>query len=114
MLKRSAFGLLLCAFAAVLHGEPATAPYAPAQLRFAEAELARANEARVRGDYALARSLAEQALLDARLAWSMSDSPHVRQAAAKVGEAAALLKDAGLRQPNHARLGGPHGVLIRP
>lgn len=114
MLRHFTLAIALFALAAVAHADPATAPYAAAQLRFAEAELARADEARARGHYEHAWRLAEQAQLDARLAWSMSDSPHLRQAAAKVSQAAVLLKAAAMRRANHAGPGVPRAALIQP
>ncbi len=85
--------LLALAFAAcgAAQAEPATARYAPAQLGFAETELRRASEASARGELLLAQQLTAQARLDARLAWSMSDSKALRRAAAEIhGRAVAL------------------------
>ena len=84
---------LLAAFAAcsAASAEPATARYASAQLGFAETELQRAGEASARGDVGLAQRLTAQARLDARLAWSMSESKALRRAAAQIhGRALAL------------------------
>ena len=73
-------------------GEPATARYAAAQLGVAQVELKLAREARARGDALLAERLAVQAALDARLAWTMSDSPALRNDAADLHRRAALLR----------------------
>ena len=90
------FAAVLWLMAVGAIAEPATARYAPAQLRYAEAELDRAEEALANGDPALATRLAAQAELDARLAWSMSDAPHMRRAAAEVSEEADKLRSRAL------------------
>lgn len=74
------------------YGEPPVAAFAPGQLRFAERELQRAEEALARGDYDLARQLAAQAGLDARIAWGMSDSAFLRRDAAALHEDSARLR----------------------
>ena len=101
----------LCLLALALAGssaaqaEPATARYAPAQLGFAETELQRAGEASTRGDVVLAQRLTAQARLDARLAWSMSESKTLRRAAAEIhGRAVALERSmAAARAPIASR-----------
>jgi hypothetical protein len=65
-------------------GEAATARFAPAQLEMASESLQRARDAVVVGDRSLARSLAWQASVDARLAWRMSESWAVRAPAARI------------------------------
>ncbi len=85
--------VLALAFAAgsAAQAEPATTRYAPAQLGFAETELQQASEASARGDLLLAQRLTAQARLDARLAWSMSESKALRRSAAEIhGRAVAL------------------------
>ena len=62
-----------------VHAEPPTAPYAAAQLQVARSELEEAEAALAAQEYALARRLAAQAHLDARLAWGMTDSAFVRR-----------------------------------
>lgn len=86
--------LLALAFGAcsAAQAEPATARYAPAQLGFAETELQRASEASARGEFRLAQQLTAQARLDARLAWSMSESKALRRAAAEVHRRAVMLE----------------------
>lgn len=74
-----------------MQAERATERYAGEQLRYAEFELERAQQALASGDYALARRLARQAGLDARLAWAMTDSGGVRHAAAELSERSARL-----------------------
>jgi hypothetical protein len=75
-----------------VHGESAVAPFAAAQLRLAQSELRRAEEALAGGDYDLARRLAAQAALDARLAWSMTESGFLRRDAAELHEESARLR----------------------
>jgi hypothetical protein len=72
-------------------GEPATARYAPAQLRVAQNLLEHARAAAALGEVGRAGKLAWQASLDARLAWGMSESPYLRAEAAAVGGAASAL-----------------------
>jgi hypothetical protein len=91
MLRRAALVLCLGASSA-LHADPATAPYAGAQLRFAEETLDQAAAAFAVHEYVKGLRLAAQASLDARLAWSMSASPAVRGAAAEVGRRAERLR----------------------
>ena len=94
MIGLRALFLLALAFSAcsAAQAEPATARYAPAQLGFAEAEIQRASEASARGDLVLAQRLTAQARLDARLAWSMSESKALRRAAAEVHRRAVRLE----------------------
>jgi hypothetical protein len=73
--------------------EPATARYAPVQLAVADAALDRAERAMRRGEVALARRLAAQAALDARLTWAMTDSGHLRREAARMLQRAMRLED---------------------
>jgi hypothetical protein len=87
-----AAALLLALVIGVAHADSATAAFAPAQLRLAEASLQRAQQALSEGQYDLARRLAAQAQLDARLAWSMSDSQFLRRDAARLHEQGALLR----------------------
>ena len=68
--------------------------FAPGQLRHAEALLQQAQAAAEEGDYALARQLAAEAGLDARLAYGMSDSPFLRRDATRVHEESAHLREA--------------------
>jgi hypothetical protein len=87
---------LLIALAAspASRAELATERYAPVQLRVAGHFLERARDAAARGDAALAAKLAWQASFDARLAWGMTESPHLRAEAAEIGgEANALIEE---------------------
>ena len=94
MIGVRALCVLALAFAACspARAEPATARYAPAQLGFAETELQHANEPSARGELLLAQRLSAQARLDARLAWSMSESKALRRAAAEVHRRAVMLE----------------------
>jgi hypothetical protein len=79
-----------------LRADPATAHFAGAQLRMAEAALDQARAALKAHDYARARQLAAQAGLDARLAWGMTKSTLVRRAAVEVNRHAERLRWRGL------------------
>jgi hypothetical protein len=81
--------LLVLSFSA--RAEPATERYASAQLRVAQEFLDRARTAVARGDHALAGRLAWQASLDARIAWSMTESEWLRAEAAQLAGAARML-----------------------
>jgi hypothetical protein len=83
---------LVGALASAAYAEPPIASFASGQLRFAESALERAREAGAAGDAALARRYAAQAELDARLAWSMTPSAHMRRAAADVARDVARLR----------------------
>ena len=85
------FALFLLTATLSALGEPATARYAPAQLRVAQDLLERARAAAALGEVGRAGKLAWQARLDARLAWGMSESPQLRADAAAVGGAASAL-----------------------
>lgn len=81
---RALIALVVLHAAGVLAAEPATGGYAGAQLGVAEDELARARAAYAAHDYTTGSRLASQAALDARLAWSMTDSAILRRAAVDV------------------------------
>lgn len=85
----AAIACLLCG--GLAHAERATERYAPAQISVARDFLERARAAASLEEYASARTLAQQAALDARLAWGMTDAALLRaEAASIVGQAAAL------------------------
>jgi hypothetical protein len=100
-MRAAALCVLALAFAACspARAEPATARYAPAQLGFAETGLQRASEASARGELLLAQQLSAQARLDARLAWSMSESKALRRAAAEVHRRAVRLERSMVAAP---------------
>ena len=75
---------LLAGASSALRADPATALFAGGQLNFAQSELDEARRALLTNDYTLARRLAAQASLDARLAWGMTDSAFVRRDALEV------------------------------
>jgi hypothetical protein len=81
---------------ATVHAEPPAARYAAAQLDFALSELQRAKAALGVHDYALARQLAAQAHLDARLAWGMTNSPLLRREALELAAVADRLRTHGV------------------
>ena len=88
--------VLLLGLSSVLYADPATAPYAGTQLRLAEETLDQASAAFAVHDYAKALQFAAQASLDARLAWSMTDSQALRRAAAEVNRRAERLRSRGV------------------
>ena len=83
--------VLLGAFPAA-HADPATAQFAGAQLLMAQTALEGARAALQQHDYAMARRLAAQASLDARLAWGMTDSAAARRDAAEFSRQAERLR----------------------
>ncbi len=88
---RLAAAVLLVLFAAAAQGEPATARYAPAQVDAARSSLETAKRLLRQGRGEAARRLAAQAATDARLAWSMTDSPYLRNQAAEIYAGSALI-----------------------
>ncbi|HWJ00297.1 MAG TPA: hypothetical protein VNU96_14875 [Burkholderiales bacterium] len=93
---RLGLGLLLVGASGALWAEAPASAFAAAQLEFAQSELDRAKAALQTRDYSLARQLAGQALLDARLAWGMTESTFVRTGAAEVARRAERLSAQGL------------------
>ena len=59
--------------AMVTQAQPLAVNDAPAELQVAQAKLASAEAAVERGDYAVARRLAEEAEVDAKLAWTTAE-----------------------------------------
>ena len=64
--------------------QPAASQYAPGELRAAQAKLERAEALYAREKYIDARLLAEQAEVDAKLAWSIGESERARRTLAEV------------------------------
>jgi len=93
---RIALSLILLGAGTGVRAEPPTAPFAAAQLQIAENELDGARAALQMNDHALARRLAAQAQLDARLAWGMTESPFVRRAALELARRAARMGSQGV------------------
>src|SRR5688500_4996204 len=102
-MKRLLIALVLTGAWIIARAEPPVAQFAGAQLSMAEAALERARAALEVQDYPLARRLAAQAGLDARLAWSMTSSQALRHAAVEVNRRAEQLRWRGLA----AAGGGP-------
>ena len=100
---RLAVLLTLLGACTLVRSEPPTARYAAAQLELAQTELDGARAALLMHDYALARQLAAQAHLDARLAWRMTESPFLRRAALDALQSADRLRTQGVLP---ARAGG--------
>jgi hypothetical protein len=69
---------LAAARAMIVQAEPLGSRYAPAELRLAQAKLSAAEQAMAHEDWALARSLAEQAEVDAKYAWAIADAERSR------------------------------------
>src|SRR5437763_1107145 len=69
--------------AMLTQAQPVAARDAPLELHTAEAKLARAEDAMQRGDHEIARRLAEQAEVDARLAWTSGENAKAQRAAAE-------------------------------
>jgi hypothetical protein len=93
---RTLAALVLLALFGAARADPAVAQFAGAQLTMAEAALEQARAALQAHDYALARRLAAQAALDARLAWSMTPSDSLRRAAVEVNRRAERMRWRGL------------------
>lgn len=83
--------VLFVLFAAAAQAEPATARYAPVQMQAARTSLETARSLLRQGRGEAARRLAAQAATDARIAWSMSDSPYLRGQAAAIYAGSALI-----------------------
>ena len=93
---RTVAALVLLTVFSAARADPAVAQFAGAQLGMAEAALEQARAALKAHDYALARRLAAQAALDARLAWRMSSSEALRRAAVEVNRRAERVRWRGL------------------
>jgi hypothetical protein len=95
--------VLGCAIAAsgAAHAERATEVFAPTQISVARDLLDHARAAESAHDYAQASAYAQEAQVDARLAWGMTDSTALHAEAAQIaGQAAALAAAAGYSAPN--------------
>jgi hypothetical protein len=106
-MKRLLVAVVLTGAWTMGRAELPVAQFAGAQLSMAEAALEHAAKALQVQDYSLARRLAAQAGLDARLAWGMTNSSALRRAAVEVNRRAERLRWRGL-----AATGG--ATLIRP
>jgi hypothetical protein len=90
---------LAAARAMVTQAQPLAVTDAPEELHIAQVKLASAETALQRGDYAAARRLAEQAEMDARLAWTTAENARAQRAAAEVDEGVKALRDELQRRP---------------
>ena len=79
--------------AAVSQAQPVVARDGAAELKAAQAKLARAEDAMQRGTYEDARVFAEQAEVDARYAWTLAESARQQRAAAEVDQSVRVLRD---------------------
>ena len=79
--------------AMVTQAQPAAAKEAPAELNTAQTKLAAAEAAMQQGEYERARWLAEEAEVDARLAWTAGENARVQRAAAEIDQSLQTLRD---------------------
>ena len=79
--------------AMVTQAQPLAVNDAPAELQVAQAKLASAEAAVQRGEYAAARRLAEEAEVDAKLAWTTAENARAQRAAAEVDRGVKALRD---------------------
>jgi len=94
---------LACALAAsgAAYAERATEIFAPTQISVARDLLDHARAAASVHDYAQASAYAQEAQVDARLAWGMTDSAPLHAEAAQIAsQAAALAAEKGYSAPN--------------
>ena len=75
---------IAAARAMVRQAQPVAAQDAPLELGNAQTKLGRAEEAMRRGDYGKARRFAEQAEVDAKLAWTLGENVRAQRGAAEV------------------------------
>lgn len=84
---------LAAARAMVNQAQPVAGKEAPLELQNAQAKLSRAEDAMQRGDYELARRNAEQAEVDAKLAWSVAENVRAQRSAAEVERGIETLRE---------------------
>lgn len=84
---------LAAARAMVSQAQPAAGREAPLELQTAQAKLGRAEDAMQRGDYEIARRNAEQAEVDARVAWTAAESARAQRAAGEVERGIQALRE---------------------
>lgn len=85
--------------AMVTQAQPVAVNDAPAELHAAQTKLASAESAMQRRDYAAARRWAEEAEVDARLAWTTAENARAQRAAAEVDQGVKALRDELQRRP---------------
>ena len=84
---------LAAARAMVNQAQPAAGKEAPLEMQSAQTKLSRAEDAMRRGDYEIARRNAEQAEVDAKLAWSAAENARAQRAAAEVERGIETLRE---------------------
>jgi hypothetical protein len=84
---------LAAARAMVNQAQPTAGKEAPLELQNAQTKLSRAEDAMQRGDYEIARRNAEQAEVDAKLAWSVAENARAQRAAAEVERGIETLRE---------------------
>jgi hypothetical protein len=84
---------LAAARAMVSQAQPAAGKEAPLELQSAQLKLSRAEDAMQRGEYEIARRNAEQAEVDAKLAWSVAENARAQRAAAEVERGIETLRE---------------------
>lgn len=77
----------------VTQAQSAASKDAPLEVHEAQMKLARAEDAMQRGDNEIARRLAEQAEVDAKLAWTSAENARVQRAAAEVDRGIQTLRE---------------------
>jgi hypothetical protein len=83
----------------VTQAQPLAVNDAPAELHVAQGKLASAETAMQRGDYSLARRFAEEAEVDAKLAWASAENARAQRAAAEVDQGVKALRNELDRRP---------------
>jgi hypothetical protein len=76
----------------VNQAEPRAAKDAPLELQTAQAKLGRAEDAMQQGEYEIARRNAEQAELDAKLAWTVAERVRAERAETEVNRGIETLR----------------------
>jgi hypothetical protein len=84
---------LAAARAMLNQAQPAAGKDAPLELQSAQTKLSRAEDAMQRGDYEIARRNAEQAEVDAKLAWTTAENARAQRAAAEVARGIETLRE---------------------
>jgi hypothetical protein len=112
MLRLFLLGVACACACGTARAERATGRYAPLQVAVARQSLDRARAEAALNDYESAARFAAQATLDARLAWSMTESAALRRSAAEVAaESARLVRSLGVRDLSAADLARAQAAL---
>lgn len=91
---------MAAARAMVSEAQPLAAREAPLELSAAQTKLALAEDAMQRTEYEAARRYAEQAAVDAKLAWTTAENARAQRAAAEVEQGIQTLRrELGRRSP---------------